>query len=206
MDSWLPNRWTQNTLRYMVQPTRTKSQTPLCKHVPVRSLLGVGVWPARTASHNLKSKYTRYNGNADLYQRDTMAKRSYYAEVSTSREPEPASKSPMTEYAFGKYQTKPIMGTNAMENASLPDFVEKQAYAYMSMSVTTGTAVQYRSAINIRASFRLPKETNKATFHNIRLHNADSNQIRDMIQNTQHSQPVTVGITAKLRESIYNAK
>ena len=78
-----------------------------------------------------------------------MAKRSYYAEVSTSREPEPASKSAMTESAFWKYQSKPIMGTNATENASLPDFVKKQAYAYMSMSVTTGTAAQYRSAINI---------------------------------------------------------
>ena len=78
-----------------------------------------------------------------------MSTRSYYAEVSTSREPEPESKSAMTESAFGKYQSDPIMGTNAMEKASLPDFVKKQAYAYMSMSVTTGTAAQYQSAINI---------------------------------------------------------
>ena len=78
-----------------------------------------------------------------------MAKRSYYTEVSTSREPEPASKSAMTESAFWKYQSNTIMGTNATENASLPDFVKKQAYSYMSMSVTTGTATQYRSAINI---------------------------------------------------------
>ena len=108
----------------------------MCKLVPHRSLLGVGVWPARTASHNLKSKYVRYRGNADLYQWDTMAKRSYYAKVSANREPEPASKSAMTESAFGKYQSEPIMGTNAMYNASLPDYVKKQAYAYMSMSVT----------------------------------------------------------------------
>ena len=78
-----------------------------------------------------------------------MAKRSYYAEVSASKEPEPASKSAMTESAFGKYRSKPIMGTNAIENVSLPDFVKKQAYTYMSMSVTTGTVAQYQSAINI---------------------------------------------------------
>ena len=103
----------------------------------------MGVWPARTASHNLKSKYSRYKGNADLYQRDTRAKRSYYAKVSSNREPEPASKSAMTQSAFGKYQSKPVMGTDAMENLSLPDYVKKQAYAYMSMSATTGTATQY---------------------------------------------------------------
>ena len=96
----------------MAQPTRTKPQPPLCKLVPHRSLLGVGVWPARRASHNLKSKYARYKGNADLYQRDMMAKRSYYAEVSANREPKP-SKSAMTESAFGKHQSEPIMGTNA---------------------------------------------------------------------------------------------
>ena len=61
------------------------------------------IWPSRTAGHNLQSKYARYMGNADLNQKDTMAKKSYYAEVSTEREPEPASKSAMVESTFGKY-------------------------------------------------------------------------------------------------------
>ena len=34
----------------------------------------------------------------------------------------------------------------------------------------------------------------------------NGDQIRDMIQNTQHCQPVAVGIMAKLRELIHNAK
>ena len=55
----------------------------------------------------------------------------------------------MKQSAFEKYQSKPIMGKDARENALLPDHLKKQAYAYMSMSVTTGTATQYRSAINI---------------------------------------------------------
>ena len=63
--------------------------------------------------------------------------------------PEPASKSTMIESSFGKYKSNPIMGTGAMENSSLPDFVKKQAYAHMSMSVAVGTAAQYRAAINI---------------------------------------------------------
>ena len=109
----------------------------------------MGIWPARTAGHNLKPKYERYKGNADLYQKDTAAKRSYYAEVSAGRGPEPASKSAMVESVYGKYRSDPTMGTNAMENTSLPDFVKQKAYAHMSMSVAIGTAAQYRSAVNI---------------------------------------------------------
>ena len=223
--------------------------------VPENSTTNV-VWPARTAGHNFKSKYMRYKGNAEFYQKDTMAKRSYYNEVSTSREPEPASKSGMTESAFGKYRSDPIMGTNGMENTLLPDFVKKQAHAYMSMSVATGTAAQYCLAINVigpaldylKRPIKLPLTTSDcialiASMANVRnlktstityyfsgfrmlklikghynqnlradivtqmikgIKNGD--QIRDMIQNTQHRQSVTVGIMVKLRESIHNAK
>ena len=56
----------------------------------------------------------------------------------------------MTEKTFGKYQSNPILGDDAFENSSLPDFIKQQAYAHMSMSVTVGTAAQYRSAIGDR--------------------------------------------------------
>ena len=114
--------------------------------------------PARTAGHKLQSKYERYKGNADLYQKEAAAKRSYYAEVSADREPEPASKSAMVESAYGKYRSDPIMGTNAMENTLLPDFVKKQAYTHMSMSVAIGTAAQYRSAVHSGRNRQLRQE------------------------------------------------
>ena len=55
----------------------------------------------------------------------------------------------MVEKSYGKYQSDPILGKNAMENTILPDFIKQQAYAHMSISVSVGTAAQYWSAINI---------------------------------------------------------
>ena len=55
----------------------------------------------------------------------------------------------MVEKSYGKYQSDPILGKNAMENTTLPDFIKQQAYAHMSISVSVGTAAQYWSAINI---------------------------------------------------------
>ena len=143
-----------------------------------------------------------------------------------------------------------------MENTSLPDFVKKQAYAHMSMSVAIRTAVQYRSAVNIigpaldylKRPIKLPFTTwdcialivymanvrnLKAStitnyfsgFHMLHLIKGHYNQqlradivtqmikgvkngdqIKDVIQNKQPRQPVTVGIMAKLKESIHNAQ
>ena len=143
-----------------------------------------------------------------------------------------------------------------MENNTLPDFITKQAYAHVSMSVAVGTAAQYQSAVNVigPASKYLKRQINipfttadcialivymanvrglKAStitnyfsgfrmLHLIKGHynqqlRADivtqmikgvknGDQIRDMIQNKHPRQPVTVGIMAKLKESIYNAK
>ena len=107
------------------------------------------MWPSRTAGHNLKSKFARYKGNTDLYQKDALARKPYYSVAAPEANHEPASKSAMTERSFGKYKTNPIMGRGAMENSSLPDFVVKQAYAHMSRSIVVGTAVQYRAANNI---------------------------------------------------------
>ena len=112
-------------------------------------MLEVGIWPGRTTGLNLRKKYLRYKGNTDLYHRDVADKRSYYNVAATGRAAEASSKSTMTEKLFGKYQLNPILGDNAFENTSLPDFVKQQAYAHMSMSVTVGTAGQYRSAISI---------------------------------------------------------
>ena len=122
---------------------------PLNKIPTPRRLLGVGIWPGRTTGLNLRSKYGRYKGNQDLYHKDVAAKRSYYTEASADRAPETSSKSAMGEKTDGKYQPSPILGRNAMENTTLPDFIKQQAYAHMSMSVAVGTAAQYRSAINI---------------------------------------------------------
>ena len=36
-----------------------------------------------------------------------------------------------------------------MENEALPNFIVEQAYKYLSQSVSTGTAAQYRAAINV---------------------------------------------------------
>ena len=147
---------------------------PLNEIPTPRQVLGVGIWPGRTTGLNLKSKYGRYKGNQDLYHKDVAAKRSYYTEASADRAPETSSKSAMVEKTYGKYQLNPILGRNAMENTTLPDFIEQQVYAHMSISVAVGTAAQYRSAINITgpASEYLKKNYEHA-IHNIRLHSAD---------------------------------
>ena len=108
----------------------------------------MGIWPGRTTGLNLRPKFARYKGNTDLYHRDVANKRSYYSEV-TDRLPEAASKSTMVPKAFGKFQQTPIMGVKTMENNTLPDFITKQAYAHVSMSVAVGTAAQYQSAVNV---------------------------------------------------------
>ena len=97
---------------------------------------------------NLRPKNARYKGNTDLYHKDVANKRSYYSEV-TDRLPEAASKSTMVPKAFGKFQQTPIMGVKTMENNTLPDFITKQAYAHVSMSIAVGNATQYQSAINV---------------------------------------------------------
>ena len=112
-------------------------------------MLEVGIWPGRIKGLNLRKKYQRYRGNTDLYHCDVAEKRSYYNMAAVGRAAEAASKSAMTEKPFGKYQSNPILGDGAFENCSLPDFIKKQAYAHMSMSVTVGTGAQYRSAIGI---------------------------------------------------------
>ena len=96
---------------------------PFNETLPHRRLLGVGIWPGRTTGLNLKSKYARYKGNQDLYHRDVAAKRSFYSEV-PDRLPEAASKSAMVQTNYGKFQQTPILGMNAMENATLPDFIK----------------------------------------------------------------------------------
>ena len=102
----------------------------------LRGLLEVGIWPGQTKGLNLCKKYQRYKGNTDLYHCDFAEKRSYYNMAAVGRAAEAASKSTMTEKPFGKYQSNTILGDNAFENSSLPDFIKQQAYAHMSMSVT----------------------------------------------------------------------
>ena len=215
----------------------------------------MGIWPGRTTGLNLQKKFHRYKGNTDLYHRDVANKRSYYSEA-TDRLPEAASKSTMVPKPFGKFQQAPIMGVKALESNTLPDFVAKQAYAHVSMSVAVGTATQYQSAINViepaskylkrpinvpfttedcialivyMANVRGLKSSTVTNYfsgfrmlHLIKGHynhqlRADivtqmikgvknGDQIRDMIQNKHPRQPVTVGIMAKLKESIHNAK
>ena len=75
------------------------------------------MWPASTAGHNLQSKFSRYKGNGNLYQK---ARKPYYSGAATGMNPEPASKSIMVESSFGKYQSNPIMGTGAMETTRYP--------------------------------------------------------------------------------------
>ena len=169
---------------------------------------------------------------------------------------EAASKSKMTEKAFGKYQPIPILGDSAFENSNLPDFIKTQAYAHMSMSVTVGTGAQYRSAMGIigpaseylkrpidvpfttsdcmalivyMANVRKLKAATITNYfsgfrmlHLIKGHynqqlRADvvtqmikgiknGDQIRDLAENRQTRQPVTVSIMAKLKESLHKAK
>ena len=96
---------------------------PFNETPPYRRLLGEGIWPGPKTGLNLKSKYARYKGNQDLYHRDVAAKRSFYSEV-PDRLPEAASKSAMVQTNYGKFQQTPILGMNAMENATLPDFIK----------------------------------------------------------------------------------
>ena len=220
-----------------------------------RGLLAVGIWPGRTTGLNLRKKWLRYRGNTDLYHRDVSNKRSFYSE-DTVRQPEPASKSKMVPKPYGKYQQKPMMGVSALENSTLPDFVARQAYAHVSMSIAVTTAAQYKSAVNVIAPaseylkrpINIPLTTEDCIalivymanvrglksstienyfsgfrmLHLIKGHynhhlRADivtqmikgvknGDQIKDMIQNKHPRQPVTVGIMAKLKESIHNAK
>ena len=107
------------------------------------------MWPSRTAGHNLKSKFARYKGNTDLYQKNALNHKPYNVVATPEAHHEPGSKSAMTKRKYGKHTTNQILGTGAMENSSLPDFVVEQAYAHMSRSIAVGTAVQYRAAINI---------------------------------------------------------
>ena len=58
------------------------------------------IWPGRTTGLNLRSKYSRYKGNQDLYHRDMAAKRSYYNEVAPDRAAETSSKSAMVEKSY----------------------------------------------------------------------------------------------------------
>ena len=60
-----------------------------------------------------------------------------------------ASKSVMAQKEYGKYQSTPILGIDDLENSELPDFVRAHAYEHVSMSVSVGTAQQYRTAVNI---------------------------------------------------------
>ena len=143
------------------------SLRPLKKIPTPRQLLEVGIWPGLTTGLNLRNKYGRYRGNQDLYHRDLAEKRSY-------RVAETSSKSAMVEKSYGKYQSSPILGQNAMANTTLPDFIKQQAYAHMSMCVSVGTAAQYQSAINISViGVRIPKKADKHAIHNIGLHSAD---------------------------------
>ena len=82
---------------------------PFNKTLPHRQLLGGGIWPGRTTGLNLRTKYSRYKGNTDLYHKDVAAKRSYYSEV-PDRLPEAASKSAMVQTNYGKFQKTPILG------------------------------------------------------------------------------------------------
>ena len=84
-----------------------------------------------------------------MYQKNALKRKPYYAVTAPEAHHEPASKSAMTERVFGKHTTNPILGIGAMENSSLPDFVVEQAYGHISQSTATGTAAQYRAAINI---------------------------------------------------------
>ena len=215
----------------------------------------MGIWPGRTTGLNLRKKWLRYRGNTDLYHRDVSNKRSFYSE-DTDRLPEVASKSKMVPKSFGKYQQTPIMGINALESNTLPDFIARQAYAHVSMSIAVSTAAQYKSAINVitpaskylKRPINIPFTTEDCIalivymanvrglksstienyfsgfrmLHLIKGHynhhlRADivtqmikgvknGDQIKDMIQNKHPRQPVTVGIMAKLKESIHNAK
>ena len=119
----------------------------------------VGMWPSRTAGHNLKSKFARYKGNTDLYQKNTLNRKHYYAVATPEEHHEPASKLAMTEHKYGKHTTNPILGIGAMENSSPPDFVVEQTYAHMSLSIAVGTAVQYRAAKYLKTPLLLPFTT-----------------------------------------------
>ena len=204
---------------------------------------------------NLQKKLSLYKGDTALYQRNALERKPYYA-TNLATQADPASKSRMTEKPFGKHYINPIMGKGEMENEQLPTFVVELAYQHLSQSVTTGTAAQYRAAINVikpaseylkiplnlpftasdcialvvyMANIRKFKATTITSYfsafrmlHLVKGHynqelRADivtqlikgvknGDQIRDVLQNKQSRQPITIGIMAKLREAIHGSR